>query len=210
MFENLTLFIIINIINGAGYSLISPLLPILGKRENLSESELGWMIGIFPISSCLSTTVIPILGKKFSRIKLVSFGTFFAAISTILYSFLILISNKRLLMVIFFSLRIFHGFWSTVVVILINSLTISSSKKEKTQSSLGKLEVSLGLGVSSAPIIDSLFYKIGGYPLPFLVTGISTFFAFCLTFRINRKKIKKEHNEDDNNYNYLKLFIFLV
>ena len=208
MFENLTLFIIINIINGAGYSLISPLLPILGKRENLSESELGWMIGIFPISSCLSTTVIPILGKKFSRIKLVSFGTFFAAISTILYSFLILISNKRLLMVIFFSLRIFHGFWSTVVVILINSLTISSSKKEKTQSSLGKLEVALGLGVSSAPIIDSLFYKIGGYPLPFLVTGISTFFAFCLTFRINRKKIKKEHNEDDNNYNYLKYLIY--
>ena len=207
MFENLTLFIIINIINGAGYSLISPLLPILGKRENLSESELGWMIGIFPISSCLSTTVIPILGKKFSRIKLVSFGTFFAAISTILYSFLILISNKRLLMVIFFSLRIFHGFWSTVVVILINSLTISSSKKEKTQSSLGKLEVALGLGVSSAPIIDSLFYKIGGYPLPFLVTGISTFFAFCLTFKINRKKIKKEHNEDDNNYNYLKYLI---
>ena len=184
MFENLTLFIIINIINGAGYSLISPLLPILGKRENLSESELGWMIGIFPISSCLSTTVIPILGKKFSRIKLVSFGTFFAAISTILYSFLILISNKRLLMVIFFSLRIFHGFWSTVVVILINSLTISSSKKEKAQSSLGKLEVALGVGVSSAPIIASLFYKIGGYPLPFLVTGISKYLIYPEVFSV--------------------------
>ena len=137
MLENLTLFIIINIINGAGYSLISPLLPILGKRENLSESELGWMIGIFPISSCLSTTVIPILGKKFSRIKLVSFGTFFAAISTILYSFLILIKHKTILMVIIFALRIFHGFWSTVVVILINSLTISSSKKRKNSKFFG-------------------------------------------------------------------------
>lgn len=208
MLENFTLFIIINIINGAGYSLISPLLPILGKRENLSESELGWLIGIFSISSCLSTTVIPILGKKFSRMKLIKFGTFFSSISTILYSFLIFISNKTLLMAIIFALRIFHGFWATVVVILINSLTISSSKKGKTQSSLGKLEVALGVGVSSAPIIASVFYKIGGYPLPFLVTGISSFLAFCLTFRINTKKIKKEHDEDDNDYNYLRYLIY--
>ena len=208
MLENFTLFIIINIINSAGYSLISPLLPILGKSENLSESELGWLIGIFPISSCLSTTVIPILGKKFSRMKLIKFGTFFSSISTILYSFLIFISNKTLLMAIIFALRIFHGFWATVVVILINSLTISSSKKGKTQSSLGKLEVALGVGVSSAPIIASVFYKIGGYPLPFLVTGISSFLAFCLTFRINTKKIKKEHDEDDNDYNYLRYLIY--
>ena len=208
MLENFTLFIIINIINGAGYSLISPLLPILGKSENLSESELGWLIGIFPISSCLSTTVIPILCKKFSRMKLIKFGTFFSSISTILYSFLIFISNKTLLMAIIFALRIFHGFWATVVVILINSLTISSSKKGKTQSSLGKLEVALGVGVSSAPIIASVFYKIGGYPLPFLVTGISSFLAFCLTFRINTKKIKKEHDEDDNDYNYLRYLIY--
>ena len=104
--ENLTLFIIINIINGAGYTLISPLLPILGKKENLSESTLGWMIGIFPISSCIMTTMIPILGKKFSRIKLLSYATFFAAISTFLYSVLIFISNKTLL-IVFFLLYVF-------------------------------------------------------------------------------------------------------
>ena len=73
---------------------------------------------------------------------------------------------------------------------------------------MGKLEVALGVGVSSAPIIASIFYKIGGYSLPFLVTGIFSFLAFCLTFRIKRKKIKKEHEEDDNNYNYLKYLIY--
>ena len=153
MLENLTLFIIINIINGAGYSLISPLLPILGKKENLSESTLGWMIGIFPISSCIITTIVPILGKKFSRIKLLSYGTFFSAISTILYSVLIFISNQTLLIVIIFALSIFHGFFATIVSVLINSLTISSAKKGETQSSLGKSEIALSIGVSLGPVI---------------------------------------------------------
>ena len=204
--ENLTLFIIINIINGAGYTLISPLLPILGKKENLSESTLGWMIGIFPISSCIMTTMIPILGKKFSRIKLLSYATFFAAISTFLYSVLILISNKTLLIVFFFALRIFHGFCATIVCVLISSLNISSSKKENTQSNLGKSEIALSIGTSISPLICSIFYKIGGYTLPFLFTGAFSILAFCLSFQINDKKIRKESDEveDDNNYNYLK------
>ena len=208
--ENLTLFIIINIINGAGYTLISPLLPILGKKENLSESTLGWMIGIFPISSCIMTTMIPILGKKFSRIKLLSYATFFAAISTFLYSVLIFISNKTLLIVFFFALRIFHGFCATIVCVLISSLNISSSKKENTQSNLGKSEIALSIGTSISPLICSIFYKIGGYTLPFLFTGAFSILAFCLSFQINDKKIRKESDEveDDNNYNYLKYLTY--
>ena len=208
--ENLTLFIIINIINGAGYTLISPLLPILGKKENLSESTLGWMIGIFPISSCIMTTMIPILGKKFSRIKLLSYATFFAAISTFLYCVLIFISNKTLLIVFFFALRIFHGFCATIVSVLISSLNISSSKKENTQSNLGKSEIALSIGTSISPLICSIFYKIGGYTLPFLFTGAFSILAFCLSFQINDKKIRKESDEveDYNNYNYLKYLTY--
>jgi len=208
--ENLTLFIIINIINGAGYTLISPLLPILGKKENLSESTLGWMIGIFPISSCIMTTMIPILGKKFSRIKLLSYATFFAAISTFLYCVLIFISNKTLLIVFFFALRIFHGFCATIVCVLISSLNISSSKKENTQSNLGKSEIALSIGTSISPLICSIFYKIGGYTLPFLFTGAFSILAFCLSFQINDKIIRKESDEveDDNNYNYLKYLTY--
>ena len=211
MLDNITLFLIINIINGAGYSLINPLLPILGKKENLSESALGWMIGIFPISSCIITTMVPYLGKKFSRVKLLSVGTFLASITTILYGFLIFISNKTLLIVIIFILRIFHGFCSTIVAVLINSLTIATAKKGNTQSSLGKAEIALSIGVSAGPVICSIFYKIGGYPLPFFVTGVFSFLSVCLTFQVNAKKIKKnkeEEKDDNTNYNYLKYLIY--
>ena len=94
MLETTNLFLIINLLSGAGYSLISPLFPTLGKKDDLSEGILGWMIGIFPIAGSIFTTLVPILCKKFSRVNLLCFGTFFEAIITILYGFLIFISNK--------------------------------------------------------------------------------------------------------------------
>jgi MFS family permease len=145
------------------------------------------MIGIFPISSCLSTTVIPILGKKFSRIKLVSFGTFFAAISTILYSFLILISNKRLLMVIFFSLRIFHGCCSAIIGTLIYSLTISLAEENELELALGNLEIGWSIGTSSGPLFAAFFYGFGGYSLPFILLGLILFISHSFPIIIKKQ-----------------------
>ena len=209
MLETTNLFLIINLLSGAGYSLISPLFPTLGKKDDLSEGILGWMIGIFPIAGSIFTTLVPILCKKFSRVNLLCFGTFFEAIITILYGFLIFISNKALLMIIIFSLRIFHGCCSAIIGTLIYSLTISFAEKEKTQSSLGKLEIAWAVGTSSGPVIASVFYKIGGYPLPFFVTGLILFISFYLSLRINDKNIQKDNDEEeeDNNYNYFKYLL---
>ena len=211
MLEKTTLFLIINTLSGIGYSLVSPLFPILGKKEYLSESVLGWAIGLHSVAGCIFTTIVPILCRKFSRIKLLSFGTFFSALITIIYGFLIYLSHKISLIIIIFSLRIFHGCCSSIVSILVYSLTITYAKKGKTQSSLGKLEVAWSVGVSSGPVIASVFYKIGGYPLPFFVSGICTFLPLFLIFRIKEKKIEKEHDEEEedyNNYNYLKYLIY--
>jgi len=77
MLEKTTLFLIINMLSGISYSLVSPLFPILGKKENLSEGVLGWAIGLFSVAGCIFTTIVPILGKKFSRIKLLSYANLF-------------------------------------------------------------------------------------------------------------------------------------
>ena len=210
MLGKTTLFLIINMLSGVGYSLVSPLFPIFGKKENLSEGVLGWAIGLFSVASCAFTTIVPIIGKKFSRIKLLSYATLFSGLITIIYGFLIYLPNKTLLIVIIYFLRIFHGCCSSIISTLVYSLTITFAKKGKTQSSLGKLEVAWAVGVSSGPLIASVFYKIGGYPLPFLITGILTFFPLIYSFRIKDKKNKKEQDEEieDNNYNYLKYLFY--
>ena len=57
---------------------------------------------------------------------------------------------------------------------------------------MGKLEIAFSVGNSLGTLIDSVFYKIGGYPLPFFVTGILLCFSFHLSSQVNAKKKKKK------------------
>lgn len=215
MLENTTLFLIINMLSGMGYSLVSPLIPTLGKKDNLSEGILGWIIGIFPVSGSLFTPLVPILCKKFSRINLLCFATFCEATCTICYGLLIFISNYKLLMIIIFSLRILHGCCSAIIGTLVYSLTILLADKDSTQSSLGKLEIAWAVGCSSGPIFASFFYNIGGYALPFIASGLCLYISVYLSRQVDGEILKEDdEKEDDGNINYFRyLFykeIFLV
>ena len=207
--KNTTLFLIINMLSGMGYSIVSPLIPTLGKKENLNEGVLGWIIGVFPISGSLFTTIVPILCKKFSRINLLCFATFVEASCTICYGLLIFIPNFTLLMIIIFSLRILHGCCSAIIGTLVYSLTISLADKDSTQSSLGKLEISWAVGCSTGPIFASFFYEIGGYPLPFIACGMCLYMSVYLSRQVDGKKITKDKDEEDQgDNNYLRYLLY--
>ena len=210
MLDNTTIFFIINMFSGIPYSLVSPLLPTLAQEQNFSETVLGFIISIFPLAVTLFSTIVPILSKKFSRFKLLSFVTFFESVMTILYGTLIFIPNKTLLLISVFIVRTIHGICAGIIGTLLYSLTISFAEKGKTQTSLGRLEIAYSLGSSAGFLISSVFYKIGGYPLPFFVAGCSEFISFYLTFKINDKNMKKDDDEEkkgDDNYNYLKYLL---
>ena len=209
MLGNTTIFLIINMLTAIPYALISPLLPTLGKEKDLSEGILGVIISLFPLAVSIFSTIVPILCKKYSRIKLLSLASFFISIITILYGTLIYIPNRNLLIILVFILRIIHGICGAIISTLIYSLTISFAEKGKTQTSLGRLEIAFSLGSSAGLLISSVFYKIGGYPLPFFVAGFSSFFAFYLALQINDKNMKKDDDEKkgDDNYNYLKFLM---
>ena len=205
MLGNTTIFLIINMLTAIPYALISPLLPTLGKEKDLNEGILGVIISLFPLAVSIFSTIVPILCKKYSRIKLLSLASFFISIVTILYGTLIYIPNRNLLIILVFILRIIHGICGAIISTLIYSLTISFAEKGKTQTSLGRLEIAFSLGSSAGLLISSVFYKIGGYPLPFFVAGFSSFFAFYLALQINDKNMKKDDEEKkDDDYNYLK------
>ena len=209
MLKNTTLFLIINMLSGMGYSLVSPLIPTLGKKDNLSEGVLGWIIGIFPISGSLFTPLVPILCRKFSRINLLCFATFCEASCTICYGLLIFVSNLNILMIIIFSLRILHGCCSAIIGTLVYSLTILLADKDSTQSSLGKLEIAWAVGCSSGPLFASFFYNIGGYSLPFIASGMCLYISVYLSSKVDAKILKEDdEKEDDGNINYLRYFFY--
>ena len=194
--KNTTLFFLINIFSGMGYSLVSPLFPTLGKQDKLNEEILGLIISTYSISNTILTPFIPALSKKISRIKLLCFATFFEATIILLYGFLPFIHFYPLLITIIFLLRIFHGFCASIIGILVYSLTISLSEENETQISLGNLEIGWSIGTSSGPLFASFFYKLGGYSLPFITLGLFLYISVYIAKSVNSEKLKNEEESE--------------
>lgn len=194
--KNTTLFVLINMFSGMGYSLVSPLFPSLGEKDNLSEEVLGWIISTYSIAGTILTPFVPILIKKFSRIKLLCFATFFEATCTLLYGFLIFISSFPVLITIIFTLRIIHGCCSAIIGTLVYSLTISLSEESELQISLGNLEVGWSLGTSSGPLFASFCYRFGGFSFPFISLGIFLYLGVYFANKVDSEKLKSDEEPE--------------
>ena len=187
-----------------GYSIVAPLFPILGKENGLNDALIGLIISAYAITNTITTPFIPFLVQKFTRLKLLYLSTFLVATCTFLYAFLYFISSFYLLIISAIILRIINGFSSGIVYTLVYSLTISLSEKEHLQKSLGYLELGLCLGISCGPLIASIFYKIGGYPLPFLFLGIFLYLSVYLTSKIDKENINSNETENQKSIPFMK------
>ena len=200
MKKSLILLFCINMFSGMGYSLVAPLFPILENDFSISEALLGWIISTYAISNCIITPFIPRLCKRFSRISLLYFSTFFEATCTLLYSFLERIPSLPLFLIIVFSLRIIHGICSGLIGTVIYSIACSLASEEEIKSILGYIEIGLSLGSSAGPLFVSIFYKIGGYKLPFIILGLFLYISVYLTKILEKEKFDNNEMEEDPSF----------
>ena len=189
---------LINTFSGMGYSILAPLFPSLGTKEGLTESLIGWIISIFALSNTLITPITPYLCKKFGRIHLLLFSTFCEATCTILYGFLGLIRSFYFLITLMFTIRILHGCCCGIIGTLVYSLTISLSNKNETKKALGNLEIGWCLGSTCGPVLASVFYKLGGYPLPFIVLGLFMYISVYFAIQVGHEKTESDENIEEN------------
>ena len=195
----ITIFLFfINTFSGMGYSILAPLFPSLGTKDGLTESIIGWIISIFAMSNTLITPFTPYLCNKYGRIQLLYFPTFCEATCTILYGFLGLIKSFYPLIILMFLIRIIHGCCCGIIGTLVYSLTISLSNKEETKTALGNLEIGWCIGSTCGPVFASLFYKIGGYPLPFIALGIFMYISVYLAFQVGHKKTESDEGIEED------------
>ena len=183
-----------------GYSIVAPLFPVLGKDFSISEALLGWIISTYAITNCITTPFVPKLCKRFSRIKLLYFATFFEATCTLLYSFLEEIPSLILFLIIVFFLRIIHGIFASFIITLVYSLTCSLSDEEEVKTNLGYIEMGMSVGSSAGPLFVSILYKIGGYKLPFFLLGLFLYISVFLTRILENEKLDNKEIEEDPSF----------
>ena len=208
--ENIYLLALINLFSGIGNSLASPFFPSLNIKYNLTDAILGWIISTYSLASTLFNSIVPLLINKFSHIKLLYFAAFFEATCTILYSFLIYFPSYKLFIFTIFLLRIIHGCCSSLIGVVVYSLAVSLSEKEKTKINLTNMEIGWSLGKIIGPIIGAICFKFGGYISPFLFLGVILYSSILFVKNIKLKFNIKEINNKKNIDNEIGKFIFSV
>ena len=197
-----------NMFSGMAYSIIAPLFPVIADKKGVSEEILGYLISTCALSSFCAAPFVPMLIKKFGRIDILYITTFGEATCIILYGFFNLLPSYYLLVTISFTIRIIHGLCSGVVGIMIYSLISCISTEDELQIALGNMEVAWCIGLSAGPLFASVFYKMGGYTLPFLALGCSLYISVYLTKMISSEKVNNNEEEEKGEENSILKTIF--
>ena len=187
---------LMNMFSGMGYSILSPLFPSLGHKNGFTETLIGWIISIFAFASTSITPFTPFLCKRFTRIKLLYFATFCEATCTMIYGVLSYIKSFYVLLLCMLMIRILHGCCNGIIGTLVYSLTQALAKPSEVTIALGNLEIGWCLGISSGPIFASVFYKLGGYPLPFLALGLFLYCSLLLARQVSKEKTESEEENE--------------
>jgi len=199
------IFLFTNLFCGMSYSSFPPLFPTIKSNNEISQFLIGLIISIFALSYTFTIVLISYFKKKFPPLMLFNISIISEAICTLLYGFFGSLNLPSIMLIII--LRIIHGCCCSINRTLVTSLTISISKKENSEVSLEYLEVGWYMGTLVGPLISSVFYKLGGYSLPFIVLGLLIYTSKCLTFQLEQEEIEIEENIE-NNPNNLKYLVY--
>ena len=170
-----------NMFSGMAYSIVAPLFPSVAEKNGVNEEILGYLISTSALSSFIVSPFVPIIIKKFGRIKILYISTFVEATCVILYGFFNYIPSYKSFLIVSFTIRTIHGLFCGIVSILVYSLISSISSEDEIQIALGNMEVAWCIGLSAGPLFSSIFYEIGGFTLPFIVLGTLLYISVYLT-----------------------------
>ena len=183
--------------SGMAYSIIAPLFPIAAEKHGINEEVLGYLISICALVCFCVSPFVPLIIKKFGRIFILYTSTFAEASCVLSYGFFNYIPSHHSFIIISFTIRIIHGLFCGIVSIIIYSIISSISTDEEVQMALGYMEIAWCIGLSAGPLFASIFYKIGGFTLPFLALGSLLYISVYLTKIISAENINSEENSDN-------------
>ena len=196
------LMVIINSFIAMGYSIVSPLFPVIGRKFGLTENILGWIISCYALSNFSITPFAPYLISKFGKRRMFYVASLIEATSILFYGLLYYVNNYTIFLCLAFIIRLIHGMGGGILQISLFSIVATLSSSENIVNNLGYLEVAWTSGVSLGPPLGSILYHIGGFTLPFITFSIVFYIVIFLSYR--NVNISNEINEESVNiFKYL-------
>ena len=152
------------------YSSIAPLYTLEATKKGTTTTVSGLVFATYPF---IIFVLSPIVGKVLPQLGPVStilVGSFLEGFAEILFGFIIYTSKRWIFVLFSFLLRIAAGVGASFSRTALIS-TLSTLYPDHVSTIFGILEFASGIGLMIGPFLCSLFYSIGGFKIPFIVTG---------------------------------------
>ncbi|MBU3105111.1 MFS transporter [Clostridium gasigenes] len=170
----------------SGFYLLMPTLPMFIKEIGGSESQVGFIIGVFTISAVIVRPIVGGLMDKYGRRVFIISGLIFFAITMYFYDFVTVI----IFLVI---LRILHGISWALATTSIGTAIIDVIPKSRRGEGMGWYGLSMTLGMALGPILGLWVAKSFSFHYLFLLCTALALIAFILAFFTKIPVIKHTH-----------------
>ncbi|XP_040583649.1 MFS-type transporter SLC18B1 isoform X1 [Lepeophtheirus salmonis] len=193
--SNLIVFAVSEVLGGITYSLLSPFYTQEAQSKGMTVSETGMVYSVAFI-----TTIIfaPIFGKHISRIgskQLFIGGTFLAGTTNILFGLLEWVYDRTSFFALSMAIRIVTAtgeaaFFSSIYPLAAQAVDVSSRSIV-----LSVMETMFGIGLMIGPLIGGLLYELGGFCLPFVISGSILFICSIISSHILSVKYTNQSHQ---------------
>ncbi|MCQ2819720.1 MAG: MFS transporter [archaeon] len=192
--KDLIISIILNFLNGVGYAIVAPILPVLIEAHNISETLAGIIQSAYSFSNLISIPLMPFILTKFNKRVLLIFSLLIETFSSIAFGLSKYVENEILFYTTCLLSRFLQGMAAGISVTILYSIASRSKDKDKVNRNIAFMETSANLGYAAGPVIASFithhfdysiaFYSIAALKAIFIIPA-----GFLTTVAIAESKI---------------------
>ncbi len=159
----------------SGFYLLMPTLPMFIKQLGGSESQVGFIIGVFTISAVIFRPIVGGLMDRYGRRVFIISGLLFFAITMYFYDW---VTGIAFLVV----LRILHGISWAVGTTSISTAVTDVIPPSRRGEGMGWYGLAMTLGMALGPILGLWIVKSLSFHYLFLLCTALAIMAFILAF----------------------------
>lgn len=167
----------------SGFYLLMPTLPMFIKKLGGSDSQVGFIIGVFTISSVIIRPIVGGLMDKYGRRIFIIGGLLFFAITMYFYD---CVTGIIFLII----LRIIHGVSWAIATTSIGTAVTDVIPPSRRGEGMGWYGLAMTLGMALGPILGLWVVKSYSFHYLFLVCTALALIAFILSFVTKIPKVK--------------------
>ena len=152
------------------YSTIAPLYALEAKKRGTTSTVIGLVFSAYPF---IIFILSPIVGKflpQLGPVLTLFVGSFLEGFGEILFGFIVSMQNRWMFVLFSFLLRTVAGVGASFSRTALISI-LSVMYPDHVSVIFGILEFASGIGLMIGPFLGGLLYSIGGFKIPFIVTG---------------------------------------